>query len=207
MGIGTIFILAVAITTVISPNLTDPVILPKFLLLLVVTVPLFIYTSKADGLMRFNLGRLASWEYLRNNTILVFATLFLSIHGFSALVSQSPTTAVFGISGRRNGFLTYLAFFLLFLLARRFANKESLNSLLFALSCVGGFEAIYMLIQKIGLDPSLLLFPSRHGYGFENSAWRKLKTVGLDPILLKSQPIPTEAHLKQLIIDTDGPFW
>lgn len=154
MGIGSIFILAVAITVVISPNLTDPVILPKFLLLLVVTLPLFIYTFKVDGLKRFNLGRLTSWESLRNNTILVFATLFLSIHALSALVSQSPTTAVFGVTGRRNGFLTYLAFFLLFLMARRFANRESLNGLLFALSCVGGFEAIYMLIQKIGLDPA-----------------------------------------------------
>ena len=153
MGIGTIFILAVAVTTVISPNLTDPVILPKFLLLLVVTLPLFIYTFKAEELKRFDLGRLASWEILRKNTILFFATLFLSIHALSSLVSQSPTTAIFGLSGRRNGFLTYLAFFLLFLMARRFANKESLNGLLFALSCVGGFEAIYMLIQKIGLDP------------------------------------------------------
>ena len=154
MGIGTIFILAVAITTVISPNLTDPVILPKFLLLLVVTLPLFIYTFKVDELKRFDFGRLASWEFLRNNTILVFATLFLSIHALSALVSQSPTTGVFGVSGRRNGFLTYLAFFLLFLMARRFANKESLSGLLFAFSCVGGFEAIYMLIQKVGLDPA-----------------------------------------------------
>ncbi len=154
MGIGTIFILAVAITTVISPNLTDPVILPKFLLLLVVTLPLFIYTFKVDELKRFDFGRLASLEYLRNNTILVFATLFLSIHALSALVSQSPTTGVFGVSGRRNGFLTYLAFFLLFLMARRFANRESLNGLLFTLSCVGGFEAMYMLLQKIGLDPA-----------------------------------------------------
>jgi len=154
MGIGTIFILAVAITTVISPNLTDPVILPKFLLLLVVTLPLFIYTFKVDELKRFDFGRLASLEYLRNNTILLFATLFLSIHALSALVSQSPTTGVLGVSGRRNGFLTYLAFFLLFLMARRFANRESLSGLLFALSCVGGFEATYMLIQKIGLDPA-----------------------------------------------------
>ena len=98
MGIGTIFILAVAITTVISPNLTDPVILPKFLLLLVATLPLFIYTFKVDELKRFDFGRLASWESLRNNTILVFATLFLSIHALSALVSQSPTTAVFGLA-------------------------------------------------------------------------------------------------------------
>ena len=154
MGIGTIFILAVAVTTVISPNLTDPVILPKFLLLLVVTLPLFIYTFKEDELKRFDIGRLASRDFLRDNTILVFTTLFLSIHALSALVSQSPTTAVFGVSGRRNGFLTYLAFFLLFLMARRFANKESLSGLLLSLSCVGGFEATYMLIQKIGLDPA-----------------------------------------------------
>ena len=154
MGAGSIFILAVAITTVISPNLTDPVLLPKFLLLLVVTLPLFIYTFKADELKRFNLGRLASRDFLRNNTILVFATLFLLIHALSTVVSQSPTTAVFGVSGRRNGFLTYLAFFLLFLMARRFANKESLNGFFFALSCVGAFEAMYMLIQKIGLDPA-----------------------------------------------------
>jgi hypothetical protein len=39
-------------------------------------------------------------------------------------------------------------------MARRFGNKESLNGFLFALSCVGGFEAIYMLLQKIGLDPA-----------------------------------------------------
>jgi O-antigen ligase len=154
MGAGSIFILAVAITTVISPNLTDPVLLPKFLLLLVVTLPLFIYTFKANELKRFNLGRLTSWEFLRSNTISVFATLFLSIHALSTVVSQSPTTAVFGVSGRRNGFLTYLAFFLLFLMARRFANKESLNGFFFALSCVGGFEATYMLIQKVGLDPA-----------------------------------------------------
>jgi hypothetical protein len=133
--------------------LTDPVILPKFLLLLVVTLPLFIYTFKVGELKRFDFGRLASWAYLRDNAILVFASLFLFIHGLSALFSQSPTTAVFGLSGRRNGFLTYFAFFLLFLMARRFANKESLTSFFFALSCLGGFEAIYMLFQKIGLDP------------------------------------------------------
>jgi len=154
MGMGAIFILAVAITAVISPNLTDPVMLPKFLLLLVATFPLFIYTYKPDDLKKFDLGRLISWEFLRNNTILVFATLFLSIHALSSLVSQSPTTGVLGLSGRRNGFLTYLAFFLLFLMARRFGNKESLNGFLFALSCVGGFEAIYMLLQKFGLDPA-----------------------------------------------------
>jgi O-antigen ligase len=150
---GSILVLAVSITAVISPNLTDPVILPKFLMLLVVTLPLFIYTFKAGELKRFDFGRLASWAYLRDNAILVFASLFLFIHGLSALFSQSPTTALFGVSGRRNGFLTYLPFFMIFLLARRFANKESLNSFFFALSCVGGFEAIYMLLQKIGLDP------------------------------------------------------
>ena len=154
IGMGTVFILAASITAVISPNLTDPVILPKFLVLLSITVPLFIYTFKADKLKRFDFGDLASWEFLKKNTILVFVSLFLFIHGLSALVSPSPTTAFFGLSGRRNGFLTYLAFFLLFLMARRFANKESLNSFFFALSCVGGFEAIYMLIQKIGLDPA-----------------------------------------------------
>jgi O-antigen ligase len=151
---GTILILAASITAVISPNLTDPVILPKFLLLLVVALPLFIYTFKANKLKRFDLGRFATWEFFRKNTILVLTSLFLSIHGLSALVSQSTTTGIFGVSGRRNGFLTYLAFFLLFLMARRFANKESINSLLFALSCVGGFEAFYMLVQKIGLDPA-----------------------------------------------------
>jgi hypothetical protein len=139
---------------IISPNLTDPVILPKFLLLLVATFPLFIYTFKAAKLKKFDFRRLASWEILNNNTILVFVSLFLFIHGLSALVSPSPTTGVFGVSGRRNGFLTYLAFFLLFLMARRFANKDSLNSFFLALSCVGGFEAIYMLIQKIGIDPA-----------------------------------------------------
>jgi hypothetical protein len=60
MGMGAIFILAVAITAVISPNLTDPVMLPKFLLLLVATFPLFIYTYKPDDLKKFDLGRLIS---------------------------------------------------------------------------------------------------------------------------------------------------
>jgi len=154
IGMGTVFLLAASITAAISPNLTDPVILPKFLVLLSITVPLFIYTFKADKLTRFDFGQLASWEFLKNNTILVFSSLFLFIHGLSALVSPSPTTAFFGLSGRRNGFLTYLAFFLLLLMVRRFANKESLSSFFFALSCVGAFEAIYMLIQKIGLDPA-----------------------------------------------------
>lgn len=152
--IGSIFILAVAITVVVSPNLTDPVILPKFLMLLVVTLPLFIYTLKADELKRFDLRRLVSREFLRINSILVLATLFLSIHALSAFESQSPTTAIFGSSGRRNGFLTYLALFLLFLMARRFANSDTLYGFFFALSCAGGFEAIYMLIQKSGLDPA-----------------------------------------------------
>jgi hypothetical protein len=39
-------------------------------------------------------------------------------------------------------------------MVRRFANKESLSGFFFALSCVGGFEAVYMLIQKMGLDPA-----------------------------------------------------
>ena len=77
MGIGTIFILAVAITTVISPNLTDPVILPKFLLLLVVTLPLFIYTFKVDELKRFGLTDGLSNYFISYSTRFLFAKILL----------------------------------------------------------------------------------------------------------------------------------
>ena len=153
IGIGTVFALAASITVIISPNLTDPVILPKFLVLLTIAFPLFIYTLKNGPLKKLPTSHFVSWSFFRGSPLLVLASLFLILHGVSALVSQSPTTGLFGVSGRRNGFLTYFAFFALFLLARRFANKEVLNGFFFALSCVGGFESIYMLMQKFGMDP------------------------------------------------------
>ena len=153
VGAGSIFGLAAAITVIISPNLTDPVILPKFLVLLVISFPLFIYTFRNRPLKNLPMSHFVSWSFFRGNPLLVLVSFFLILHGVSALVSQSPTTGLFGVSGRRNGFLTYFAFFVLFLLARRFANKEALNGFFFALSCVGGFESIYMLMQKCGMDP------------------------------------------------------
>ena len=153
IGIGTVFALAAAITVIISPNLTDPVILPKFLILLIIAFPLFFYTLRNNSLKKLTMSHFASWSFFRGNPLLVLASLFLILHGVSALMSQSSTTGLFGVSGRRNGFLTYVAFFLLFLLARKFANKEALNGFFFTLSYIGGFEATYMLIQKIGLDP------------------------------------------------------
>jgi hypothetical protein len=98
IGISTVFSLAAAITVIISPNLTDPVMLPKFLVLLIIAFPLFIYTFRNDPSKRLPVSFFVTKSFFKGNPLVVLVTLFLFLHGVSALVSHSPITGIFGVS-------------------------------------------------------------------------------------------------------------
>jgi O-antigen ligase len=146
-------VLASLITLIAAPFFTDPILLPKFILLVGSSISLWIYfrfegQQKVKVLSLFK-GYNAFWK----DPILLAVTCFLVSLFLSTLSSASPTTGFFGLAGRRNGLLTYLCLFLMFLFARRFSSIENLKVFFRFLAMSASIQACYMFIQRIGLDP------------------------------------------------------
>jgi hypothetical protein len=145
--------LASITTLLVFPIFTDPVNLPKFIFLMSSAFSLAYYAG--------DLKQLKEQSILSNGLIqsikkqpLTFSLLLFVIGVFaSSVFSPSPLTGIFGLPGRRNGFLTYLALFLVFLVAQKFSSKTSLLHYLQAFAFVGSIQATYMIIQYLGLDP------------------------------------------------------
>lgn len=159
MKIGTPFELRLllglaAITTLlVFPTFTDPVNLPKFIALVSMSFALSHYSG---FIQKKNFGfRLAYDRFKRISQEplqIAIAFFLIGILG-STLSSSSPFTGFFGLAGRRNGFMTYFALFLVFLIAKKISKANALNSFMQALAWVGIFQASYMLIQFFNLDP------------------------------------------------------
>jgi O-antigen ligase len=150
---GTVCTLASLITLVVAPIFTDPVLLPKFILLVGTSFTLWFY-SGFKGLKKIDLVfEVNTYKTLWKDPIFLSLVCFLLTLLFSALTSESPMTAFFGLAGRRNGWVTYLSLFLLFLLARKFSSLENLKKFLHFLAFSASVQATYMLIQRFGFDP------------------------------------------------------
>jgi O-antigen ligase len=146
-------VLASLITLIAAPFFTDPILLPKFILLVGSSISLWFYfrfegQQKVKVLSHFK-GYNAFWK----DPILLAITCFLVSLLLSTVSSASPTTGFFGLAGRRNGLLTYFCLFLMFLFARRFSSIENLKVFFRLLAMSASLQACYMCIQRIGLDP------------------------------------------------------
>ena len=148
-----LLLLATTTTLLIFPVFTDPVNLPKFIFLISTAFSLAYY-ARAMSIQLSN--KFDSKRFLR---ILNFHPITLSLIVFlisllaSSIFSESPLIGVFGLSGRRNGFLTYLALFALYLVAFKLASRSTLIHFLIALAVSGTLQSLYMLLQFLGLDP------------------------------------------------------
>jgi hypothetical protein len=145
--------LASGTTLLVFPFFTDPVNLPKFILLMSTAFSLAFFAGVHKSFMSIN-----SWSrnYLlgiKKNPLTFILVLFLLGMLVSSLFSQSPLTGIFGLSGRRNGLLTYLALFFLFLVAQKFGSRISLVHFMRSLATAGSIQSIFMLVQYVNLDP------------------------------------------------------
>ena len=148
-----LFLVAAGVTLLVFPKFTDPVNLPKFILLMSMSFALATHFKIINKVtFRFDYVREKCRNGIREP---ITISLFLFVTGllFSTTLSKSPMMGLFGLSGRRNGFLTYLGLFLIFLVAKKVSNWDSLHLYLKVLASVGALQAIYMLIQYLGLDP------------------------------------------------------
>lgn len=148
-----LFLLAAITTLLVLPIFTDPVNLPKFVFLLSTSFSLAYFVGALSfKRVRIKVNFVAAFK-VSKEPVTLSLSLFLLAVLLSALLSQSPLTGIFGLSGRRNGFLTYLALFAVFLIAKKIGTKASLFHYLKALAYVGSIQAIYMLFQYFNLDP------------------------------------------------------
>jgi len=144
--------LASITTLLVFPFFTDPVNLPKFILLMSSAFSLvyFVGDFEFKKMNRLNFVKIFTQK---RQPVTLSLTLFLASILTSALLSPSPLTGLFGLSGRRSGVFTYLGLFMLFLVAKKFGTTTSLFHYLKALAYVGSIQAIYMLFQYSNLDP------------------------------------------------------
>ena len=132
LAIGT-FLISVAVTT---SGLTDPVNVPKFLIL---------------GMLAFaSAGIMIQPKTIRgfNKSVSVLATLiiFVTFSLIAALRSASPLAQnIYGSYGRNNGFLTYLFLSIILLTATQIQNRKNHLILFKSLMYVGYVNLIYCL--------------------------------------------------------------
>ena len=145
--------LAAATTLLVIPKFTDPVNLPKFVILMATSFSLayFARLISIQELRSFDPKK--SLRILFHHPVTLSLLVFLIMVLASTTFSQSPLIGLFGLSGRRNGFFTYLALFVLFLLAAKSNTRFSLHYFMKTLALVGSIESTYMLIQYLNIDP------------------------------------------------------
>jgi O-antigen ligase len=148
-----LFLVGAGKTLLVFPKFTDPVNLPKFILLMSMSFALATHSKIINNVnFRFDYVR-EKCRYAIHEPMTI--SLFLFVVGLfvSTIFSKSPMMGLFGLSGRRNGFLTYLSLFMIFLVAKKVSNWDSLHHYVQVLALVGVVQAMYMLIQYLGLDP------------------------------------------------------
>ena len=135
----------------------DPVNVPRFSLLVIfgMLIGFQIYLNRKT--LRFN----------QHNLIILLLLIFIIFIIISMLASQMPwPERIYGVEGRNLGSLTY--FLLVFvLLGTTLSEIKSIGpKLVSILNFTGIFNAIYGLIQMLGLDPFDWINPYSPVFGF-----------------------------------------
>lgn len=140
----TLLPVAVLCTIFVWTPASDPINLPKFVLL-------SLGASILAGLLLVNLVQSLRRSNRSNIAILVI-TLFLLILLISTLASDNRYMSFFGAYQRNNGFLSSLALAILFIAGAAVFRINSATKILAGLAIVGGIEAIYGFAQHFGGD-------------------------------------------------------
>ncbi len=85
--------------------------------------------------------------------LLVYALFILQILIVLGVTRVNFDEQIFGSSGRNTGALTYFYFTVISILALHLSNKDFLPKILNAFIFAGSIDAIYGLVQAIGMDP------------------------------------------------------
>ena len=129
---------------VIAGPLTDPVNVPKFLVLVVMSFGLipFLFINR-DNIFKHV-----------PKSVLIFSAIFLVASLTSTILSKSPfNQTLYGTYGRNTGLLAYIGFLILFLTLSSFTMKSSFNSVIYAFIIAGAVNVIYGFIVTIFGDP------------------------------------------------------
>jgi O-antigen ligase len=133
------------LTITVTPFISyDPINLPRFLILIVFGLILFLLIM----LQRFN-------YFKSTNLLFLFLTLGFATWSLISLIFSgiNLNDGFFGITGRFNGVLTYISF-IIFITAAFLLSRAELNSAFVKILAITGVvSAIYGLIQYIGRDP------------------------------------------------------
>jgi len=132
------------ILTVTPYSVMDPINLPKMSIL---------------GVLGFTLlgacvdGRVLS--QFRNQKLLTVIMGLFVFQGLLVLAFSGRTLneALYGVSGRNTGFLTYLCFSIVLLTASQIASSSFINSYQIVFIAVGLILMVYGLMQYFGLEP------------------------------------------------------
>jgi O-antigen ligase len=133
------------LTLTVTPFISyDPINLPRFLILIVFGLILFLLII----LQRFN-------HFQNTNRLFLFLTLgFINWSLISLIFSGIDLSdGFFGITGRFNGVLTYISFIIFMTTAFLLSRAELISSFVKILAITGVVSAIYGLIQYMGRDP------------------------------------------------------
>ena len=133
------------LTLFVTPFISyDPINLPRFVLLIIFGIILFLLIISQE----FN-------HFKRSNrSFLILSVCFVVWSSITLMFSGIDLTdGFFGISGRFNGVLTY-ASFIIFMTTALLLSRSELNSLLVKILAITGvISATYGLIQYLGKDP------------------------------------------------------
>ena len=121
---------------VVASTLTDPVNVPKFLILGVLAIGTF-------SLVLFKNPK----ELWTSSKIACLASILFLIFSINAVInSQSPLVQnLYGSYGRNTGFLTYLFLVMLFLVAMTLRTPDSFNKLIIGFLIAGVINVLYAL--------------------------------------------------------------
>jgi O-antigen ligase len=133
------------ITLVVTPLTSyDPINLPKFIALNLLTFPLIslliIYRKELSE--------------VNHKLLILISLLFIAWSLIALIVSPGITTELWlGVSGRHTGFLTYTGLVVLMLAAVVTGGKELNKRIFIALVVAGTVSLLFAYIQIIGADP------------------------------------------------------
>ena len=134
--------LSVAITIYFGTNLQDPFNTPKLAILIVL----------AAGLIPYLFDRSVNQFKLIFIERLIIYSLILGL-AISTLLTNDKYVAIFGESQRKLGFLTYLAFIIVFLTSLKYFDLNNLKYIYLSLFILTAVLVTYGFLQTTGNDP------------------------------------------------------
>jgi O-antigen ligase len=133
------------VTLVFNVNAYDPFNTPKLIFLILTSSWLLghvinYFRNNRRGLSRFDFA------------VLISAFIFFLALTFALFTSSKLIVALIGDIQRRNGYLTYLSFLVLFLFASLFVNATNVKNILKTTTLLGLILGTYGVIQVTGND-------------------------------------------------------